>query len=177
MLSPKAGNKSDLVWFGLTSKSFPIWAQLPSLRISPASQVPPTHLQLLLATSRCPWCQQISAQRMHLSPGLLHSFQGSSSPFLQEALCAYDFPLVVTVGHNCPPHCSFRAETIFIHVTRRLVHGPFPSVGWMNSSELETQDTWGLCTGWKNAFLVLHGHPASTLFFHFSLIVGILFAE
>lgn len=47
----------------------------------------------------------------------------------------------------------------------------------MNSSELETQDTWGLCTGWKKAVLVLHGHPASTLFHHFSLIAGVLFAE
>lgn len=92
MLSPKAGNESALVWFDLTSKSFPIWRQLPSLRISPASHVPPAHLQLLLPTSECPWCQQISVWRTHLSPSLLHSFQGSSSPFLQEALCTYDFP-------------------------------------------------------------------------------------
>lgn len=71
------------VWFslfGLTGKPFPICPQLQSLHICPASQVSPAHLQLHQTTSRCPWCQQLSAWRMHLPPRLLHSLQGPSSP-------------------------------------------------------------------------------------------------
>lgn len=135
----QAGDRRDLVSFGLMPQPFPIWPQPPLC----TSLLHPRPLLLACsygwpATARCSWSQLHCAWRTRLPPALLHSLRGSSCPLLQKALHTCVLPHQGThhISHNCPPDYSFRAEAIFIHVTRCLVCGPFPSVGWMDSQEL-----------------------------------------
>lgn len=120
----QTGNKSDIgcmVSYGSPFHTAP-------------NSSPCTSLLLTCSSTRWPWYQQLSDWRTHLSPRPLYNPKGPSSPAFGKP-CPSVLPhLLVTVGHNWPPDCSFRAEMILIRVTRCLGHGAFPSAGWTNSS-------------------------------------------
>lgn len=169
LFSPKQGTNmiwSHLVWCPSPFPCGPSHPLCTSL-LHPCSYGWPT-------TSRCPWSQLHCAWRTHLPPRLLHSLRGSSCP-CTPVFCP--IRALVTLGHNCPPNCSFRAEAMFIHVTRCFVHGPFPSVGWMDSQELSRRTVRVPGSLNRGEERVSFCTSCSCLILHFSLIIGILCAE
>lgn len=174
--SPKQGTSliwSHLVWH---LSLFPSRPQLPSLHITPASQV---------SSSTCTCGRLLPAApdaNCSVSAGCIFHPDSCTGVPSSRKLCTPVFSPItalVTLGHNCPPGCSFRPETIFIHVTRRVL-GTWPiSQCWLNEP-LRTRGPGqpgyqGPWTGWENAFLTWTSCPA--LFLHSSPIIGILCPE
>lgn len=166
MLSPKVGNKSDSVWCGLITKSFPSWPQLPPLHISTTSQVPPAHPQPLQITSKCLWCQK-SLPRGHTVhpdsclPCKAHSVLSSRKPGTP---VTSPIRVLITWGHNCPPHCSFRNVFTHFYPCNSMLGTWRLSQCWL-TEQLRAWHTahLGSLKRMKECPLVLHGHPASTL--------------
>lgn len=118
-LSP-AGKKSDLVWFDMKSKPSPIWPQLSDLHISSLSCSPSS----CTSTNNSAW-------RTHFHADSYIDFKAYPVLSSRKPCTPVFFPIRVTLCDSHPPACSFRAEIIFIHVTRCLVHGTFPQC-WLN---------------------------------------------
>lgn len=112
----------EKVWLSL------IWYEIQALsNLAPA--IRPAHLKSLLLTFQLCQYQQLCLEDTF--PRRLLDFKAYPVLSSRKPCTPVFFPIRVTLCDSHPPACSFRAEIIFIHVTRCLVHGTFPQC-WLN---------------------------------------------